>query len=389
MPTFIDLLCREISKKTSLLRQLWSRTPMDDVERELFKRARKIWLPLPPAEPLYSQKAFAVDGSMVERSFNNAASVFIGQALLIGAETEEKALRLEVYRGTMDRTTLDRLNSIYLRELEVSLTLAHLDKMKNGVLFLDGSLYSMLPHLLYPVAGSGHSTTLDPALDLLKKILLLLKKAEELKVTVLCLSKTSTDVLLSRKLSLFSDDEDIPEEALSSSRTEVMPDAELLFRATKEAGFSRPLILGKMAFYPRHAALFKDRRELAKRFGTQEEEAANLLEELWNSPAHGVFYWRPAINDDPIRVDFPWMLHMEKIPLSQVFATFAGDISSLQPVLSIIQSSYGGANVYNALLWQADRAVRLTREKAEIYLSVLNSNLGEKVKLDRSSRRFL
>lgn len=388
MPTFIDLLCGEISRKASLLRQLWSRAPTNEGELELFKRVKATWLPNPALELPPLKRAFAVDGSMIERSFNNAASVFIGQALLIGPDIEEKALRLEVYRGTLDRATMDRLNSIYLRELEVSLALKYIEEMENGVLFLDGSLYSMLPHILYPVARSGQPASPDPAFDLLKKILLLLKKAEELKVTVLCLSKTSNDVLLSRKLILSKDEEDIPEEELSSSKAEVLPDAELLFRSTNDAGFSRPLIVGKMSFYPRHAALFTDQRELIKRFAIEEEEASDLLAELWNSPAHGVFYWRPTANDDPIRVDFPWMLYVEKVPLRQVFAIFADDISRLHPVLSIIQNFYGGTNVYNALLWQADKAVRLTKEKADIYLSVLNSKLGERVRLDRSSRRF-
>jgi len=387
MPTFIDLLCQEINRKASLLRQLWSRAPINDEEIELFKHAEENWLPLPALEETSPFKAFAVDGSMIEKSFNNAASAFIGQALLIGPQIEEKALRLEIHRGTMDRATLDRLNSIYLRELEVSLALEHLKEMENGVLFLDGSLYSMLPHLLYPLARTEESILLDPALDLLKKILLLLQRAEELRVTVLCLSKTSTDVLLVRKLTL-SPSADMEERDLFKKEINLMPDAELLFRATSNPGFSRPLILGKMAFYPRHAALFQDQQELERRFGIKKQEALDLLNGLWNSPAHGIFYWRPLKGEDPIRVDFPWMLHVNKVHLQDVFAVFAPEISSIFPILSIIQGFYGGPNVYNSLLWQADKAVRLTKEKAEIYINVLNSSLGEKTKLDRSTRRF-
>lgn len=388
MPTFIDLLCQEINRQASLLRQLWSKAPINNAEIELFKHAEENWLPIPTLKEAPSQRAFAVDGSMIEKSFNNAVSAFIGQALLIGPQVEEKALRLEIHRGTMDRATVDRLNSIYLRQLEVSLALDHLEKMENGVLFLDGSLYSTLPHLLYPLARTEGFAALDPALDLLKRILLLFKKAEELKITVLCLSKTSTDVLLVRKL-LLSPEADIKEGDLFKKEVDLMPDAELLFRATTDPGFSRPLILGKMAFYPRHAALFQNEQEMERRFNIEKQEAQELWNELWNSPAHGIFYWRPSRGEDPIRVDFPWMLHVDKVHLKDLFGVFAKEVSSIFPVLSLIQNFYGGPNVYNALLWQADKAVRLTKEKADIYLSVLNTSLGEKAKLDRSSRRFI
>lgn len=389
MPTFIDLLLKEISQKAPSLFRLWERQALSKEEETLFQRARDIWLGVPASPGNYSVKAFACDGSMIERSFNNGATIFIGQALLIGNAIEEKNLRVDLFRGGMERGTIDRLNSIFLKELEVSLCLENMELMEGGVLFLDGSLYSTLPHLLYPVSGGREISPPDPALDLLEKILRLLEKAEELKVKIICLSKSSHDLLLSRKLSFNSLEDDIPEEELLKPQGEVISDSELLFRSTKEPGFSRPLIVGKMSFYPKHSALFLDFRELAKRFSPEEEKALPILEKILDSPAHGILYWRPSKEDDPIRVDFPWTFEDERIPLREIFGIFPRDFDKVFPILSQVQSFYGGSNVYNALLWQADRAVRLTRELSEIYLGVISSKLGERLKLDRSSRRFL
>lgn len=388
MPTFIDLLLKEISQKASFFRKLWERKPLNKEEDILFERVKEIWFPIPQTPGFSPKKAFACDGSMVERSFNNGATVFIGQALLIGSGVEEKNLRVEVFRGGAERGTIDRLNSLFLKELEVSLVLENMEKMEEGTLFLDGSLYSTLPHLLYPVSGEKGIDLPDPALDLLEKILHLLEKAEQFKVKIICLSKTSHDLLLSRKLTLSNLEDDIQEEDLFKPQGEVISDSELLYRSTKKSGFSRPLIVGKMSFYPKHSALFTDSREISKRFSKEMGEASAIMEKVLGSPAHGIFYWKPTMEEEPIRVDFPWSFEKNRISLGDVFAVFSTEVDQVFPILNEIQSFYGGQNVYNALLWQADKAVRLTNELSEIYLQVLSSKLGERVKLDRASRRF-
>ncbi len=379
MPTFLDQFIDEIRKKGPSFFAFWSREPLNEIERELQDRIKSLWHPLPPSCPA-GRKAFAVDGSMAERNFTNASTLFIGQSLLIGPQLEERKLRVENFRGSTDRATRDRLTSIYLRELEVTIALEHLERMKGGVLFMDGSLYSSLPHLLYPIRmgeGSHHDAT---NLVLLDKILRLYRGAKRLNILILCLSKTSGDILLSRHL--------LPQaEEAGKTSGQVLPDVELLYRFTEKPGYSQPILLGQIAFLPRHQALFENREQVADRFLDDKERALSLFEELSEAPGTVLFYWRPANQEDVIRVDFPDFAQGTSI--SRIRSQVLPLSFNLSPALNILSEHYGGTKVYNALLYQADKEVRLSHQVVDqIYLGILGQSMAGRLRLDRSSRRF-
>ena len=55
-----------------------------------------------------------------------------------------------------------------------------------------------------------------------------------------------------------------------------------------------------------------------------------------------------------------------------------------------VATDWGGPEVYNALLYAVDRAVRLRRQTlAEVYLPLLADALGLPLRPDRANRRFL
>jgi hypothetical protein len=65
------------------------------------------------------------------------------------------------------------------------------------------------------------------------------------------------------------------------------------------------------------------------------------------------------------------------------------EASAVGEILEILAADYGGLEVYNALLYAADREVRLERSMMhEVYVRLIAQRLGVELRLDRSERRF-
>ncbi len=361
MVNFIVLLEQKATQKQTELRRLFAGEYRGD-EESLYHQFREggHWHPL-PRERKKCPQALAVDGGSRRLELANGSLLLIAQALVLGEDVEEALVDIEVVRGGVPRATADRFADLFLQRLEVHLAAKHIQQLGGeGMLLLDGALYSGLPQL-YPLRAEG----LEDLTQQLMEDYTLLFEACDSRCSVVSVAKSSRESLLSY---LLQKEAGIPEEEHLG-----IPDSEIVYRWTEQtAGFSTPVLLGRRSFTAGSSrALLGPASPVAQ------------------MPAIVSFFLRPEDFAPAWRVDVPGICVGREEKIVDLEAAWATP-EELEPIIAALFADYGGPQVYHALLYTADQEVRLTTDRMmEIYVPLLEEILELKLTPTLSSARFL
>lgn len=435
MASFVDLIAQKISLQRGNFAAVLSDEQNGEVERRLAIGVREHWHSFIsegvsnsyPDKPLVG----AVDGSRAIRALSIGADWIVAQALLIGPNgLRLPAADTHILRGEVERPAVDRYASLLMRSLELDLALKFVQSGVGNILLLDGSLYADLPYLLYNLTIGGYENF---PLKVLEQYLELFALCQQHSVLLLGISKSARSATLGRAildegrsvhsstipqasgdaLELLDADVKEYEEALASdTRDKVSPhekekptvsDGELLYRWTKDAGLTDPILLGSTSFGHVSARTVANlalqmrqaihEPELPSPLSTQQkirERLSPIQERLLNAPAIGTFYVRLAAGDEVLRIDaLASAFGRTDLRLLEFDHTFVSYTTAL-PLVQHLLGEYGGLSVYNAALYVVDQEVRLHAETVDhVYLPVLRHQLSHPIQYDRSTRRFM
>ncbi|MCC6180107.1 MAG: DNA double-strand break repair nuclease NurA [Chloroflexi bacterium] len=391
MTTFVDQFAACVQRERARLALAFGPATLDDDERRLRDALRAAWQPLPVPEAGAPRRAFAVDGSQAIRRFNNGWSAIVCHALCVGPGFEAPLVDVRFIRSSLPEAVLNRYAGLLMRLLELRAALEQVATARGGVLCLDGSLHTALPHLLYPLDVEDEA---DLPLRVLAAYLDLLDACRDRGVLLLSLAKTSTGAFLGEALLRLRTADWLPGDVdLDADPLPPLPtDAEALFRWTDEDGLSRPLVLGSFGFGRRRAQVIHRTGQPARGFRLSDGETIAydaLLDRLAEASATVSLYVRLRRHDDALRLDVPgWAVGVPD-RIRDTYVRWADD-ARLGPALGHLVGAYGGRSVYHAALYVADRLVRLSNEAMDqAYLSIVRAQLGAFVQYDRSRRRFL
>jgi hypothetical protein len=406
MAAFTEQFIAELEMQRSHFHAVFSSDVCSPLEERLAGRIAASWHPLP--DP-YSgcpmpDAIYAVDGSEATRNFSNASWLLVCQGLLLGPDLQLPGLELRLVPGSVPSAVVESYASRLMRWLELRLASEHLGRMAGQALILDGSIYSTLPHLLYPLEAlkgqGGCSDDADLPIRLLETYLDLFEACRQQDVLLLGISKTTQDRVLTQTLIQLPDDLDrisidMAEawQAANPAGDRVPPDAEALSRWAAGPGFSTPVVLGMHSFGKRRETLLTEPESIAEDFAGcsaySRPKLLSIIERLQRAPAIATFHVRFAPRDDCVRVDVPAYALGCADTLLDLFSGL-GPIAPLEPVLRLLQASYGGPTVYNAPLYAADKQVRLSNDVVDgALLSILRSVIQPDIRYNRSARRFL
>jgi hypothetical protein len=401
MPAFTQQFIAELEAQQRHFHDMFSSDVSSPVEERLASRIAANWHPLPEARQGGSA-IFAVDGSEATRSFSNASWLLVCQGLLLGPDVQIPGLELRLVPGSVPATVVDSYCSRLMRWLELRLALDHVGLLGGHTLVLDGSLYSALPHLLYPLKAlrgqRGCKDDADLPIRVLEAYLDLFDICRKQDILLLGISKTTQDRVLTHTLWHLPDDVDhISIDGAEQAEAEspaIPPDAEALDKWTgRQAGFSTPVLLGLHSFGQRRETLLSEPEAIAEAFadcsGYSPAKLGEIVERLRHAPAVATFHVRFAEADDCLRVDVPaYAIGSDDCLLD--FSSGIGPIETVDPILQLLQSCYGGPSVYNAPLYSVDRQVRLSNEVVDgAFLSILRNVVSSDIRYNRSARRFL
>ncbi|SRR5579884_634702 len=403
MAAFTEKFIAELEAQRGHFRAVFSSEACSPLEERLEPRVAASWHELPePAAPNRTA-VFAIDGSEATRNFSNASWLLICQALLLGPDTEVPSLELRLVPGNVPSAVMDSYCSRLMRWLEVCLALEHIGRLAGEALVLDGSLYSTLPHLLYPLEALRGQPSCDADADLpirlLGAYLDLFEACRQQDVLLLGISKTTQDRVLTHTLLHLPDDidrisVDMAEQFEIVPDSRIPPDAEALERWTDGAsGWSTPILLGLYSFGRFRETLLSEPSRIADSFAAcsrhSRAQIESIIERLLRAPAIATFHVRFADREDCVRVDVPaYALGCPDTLLD--LSSGLGPIEPVEPILRLLRACYGGPNVYNAPLYAVDRQVRLSNDVVDgPLLSILRSVVKPDIRYNRSARRFL
>jgi hypothetical protein len=316
--------------------------------------------PLPPRLNGHKRPAYAIDGSRRRANLANGSTVFVAQALIMGEDKSEPLTDLEILPGTVQAETMDRFADLMLRRLEINLASEYAGKIPEGsILYLDGAIYGMLPQL-YPLEGEGIPPDRDYATLLLDDYRNLFRRCEQRNILLLAIAKTNRQALFSKLL----------QRQLQRDAIMEISDSALIDELTeRKVGYSTPLLLGTYSF--------------------DQGKSNVVIDKVRDEPAIVSFFVRLDDMDDALRIDLPAFCvgrheHLDFRPWDFIAP------ETVVPVVQMLQSDYGGMQVYNALLYVTDLEVRLSKDKMyNIYLPMVAEVLDEELRIDRSERRFI
>lgn len=370
MPDFISKLANRVNERRDYLTETLG-TDAEAHEAILRDLIARHWHALPGDLDVDTRRmpAFAVDGSVRRVSLANGAFLFAAQALLMGEGRTETDVDVEILRGTIPRGSVERFADLFLHRLEIGLARNYAHHVPRGsVIFLDGALYGQLPQL-YPLTIEGIEAPLVRERierypqEIIQAYLDLFTECERGQRFLISIAKSSREATHAK---IWAKDEGIDALPLE------VPDSEMIYRWTgDQKGYSTPVILGDWGFT-------RGSRELIEHGGLKE------------APAIVSFFVRLADYDDAVRVDVPAFCVGDKRRLGAVKGEVLDPATpALHGVLEILNGDYGGLEVYNALLYAVDREVRLERRTMnDVYLNLIQRELGREIRLDRSDRRF-
>ncbi len=360
--TFIGQLNDAIAKKRDALKVNLHQSGKR-IDSEFRAAVLEHWhSPLPPRRNTNKRPAYAIDGSSRRANLTNGSTVFVAQALIMGEDLNEPVTDIEILPGTVRAQTMDRFADLMRQSLEIGLAREFAEKIPQGsILYLDGALYGTLPQL-YPLRAEGIPEDRDFAEILLRDYRRLFELCESRSLQLISIAKTNRQALFSKVL----------QRQLNRREIQEISDSALFDELTeRQVGYSTPVLLGTYSFSEGSATVVIENE------GVKEE------------PAIVSFFVRLDDLDDALRIDLPASCIGRNDRIGDLDVMLL-DYETVTPVVDMLQSDYGGVQVYNALAYVTDLEVRLTKQKMyEIYLPMVAEVLGEELRIDRSERRFV
>ncbi|MDW8043851.1 MAG: DNA double-strand break repair nuclease NurA [Nitrososphaerota archaeon] len=416
----------------------WLRENSDSLERdlrgrrgplseEIAERARRLWVPAGLEGRSSGVEAVAVDGGLMRLRLGDGGALIVATAFAVGRGLEEREVRCEVaYPPRADYAGL------LMKVLELRVARRALERLpKGGLLLLDGSLYGLCSTLpITPArAPSGYGEAL---LEFYSELTGLIGECERRSVGLASLSKTTSTSLLRDwcVAELFSEEverlrrsglleaEDLgraegllsiaiekPQRAVSTAKSlelkygrvverlralveewvTNLTDLHLLRGVAEGKGYTVPILLGPSSkfkeiiekAYEDPYSYAEVRLRLPVEMRDRVQEVAEGLKSL---SAVVMTYAKFGERDYPIRVD----VTAASLGAGERFF----EVSALEPMrdpevmkrledlLSQLGSMYVSREIHNALLFEADRRARITREDARAIVELVEREVG-------------
>jgi len=442
LPSFSDLLAKEVEAKKSLLEKCFTHQE-SSIKSLLDEKLRYYWVDF-AAQPSHDLSVVAVDAGVYSRVYANGVAISIARGIAITSSGREyKVLNLDVSSTVKKRHFPSYLE--FLSELtEYSAASLALQSEKDvDIVLIDGSLHGRLLHT--PVSLNVGS---NPALyiDLMSNFMEFYEKARKQNALVVGVSKDSTASIFKKYLleeilaSLLKDQgEDIIVSALNVLKVlkerrslSIIKAQELasklpshiasLFRELYEeyvygetdfafihrnvsqgninVGFSMPMLLGCTSIRIKRFVDEAERVGYEKVIeqtwkdyvvGLDQDEisfvksAAQKLRKVFEVfPTVASFYIVLNKLDLPLRVEF-FMPHGQSFFKSDNLSFLSLETPFMDEVLSLISAGYGGPNLYNVWLTAAHKLAKMSRKAFDVYEKQIFEQCGIEVsKLRRS-----
>ncbi|HEY3415225.1 MAG TPA: DNA double-strand break repair nuclease NurA [Armatimonadota bacterium] len=358
MPSFIQQYIEQIGAKSERFRGCFAGQPQNLVEQSVRDGLVARWQPLPDGPESKPRRTFAVDGASGSRPLSNGASFLVAQSLVVGPETEESMVVVEVVRGG-DTRNAERLVDHMRQYCEAAVATRCLDRMAGGMLLVDGSLLADMSHIL--ALGPMRLADGTDLRGLLVNVFFdLVEGCCARDILLVGIAKTARDTLLHPGL------------AEDPGPTARLCDAEILMRFGGGApGFTPPMLFGSAAVQV-----------------AWDKSAPGLRQRAEALPCIAVMYARLAGGEDAVRVDVVGSAIGRAETLFGLTRAW-GCAEEAAPIVRRLMAQHGGPNVYNAPLYGVDRMVRLSGKTMDgAYMAMLREATGAKAETDRGARRF-
>lgn len=383
---FVTELIDEIeSKKSQFEKILGISSQLTLSEKILKENIDRYWNPLPTSSNIYENE-YAIDSSSASRTISNGIDFFIIRTIMIGKNTEPiKKMQFEMLRGIRDTSIANILERILRDIIEIEIIVLNKEKFRKGDLVLiDGNLYGRYTHLLKQLDLPNWEHVPLKLFDQMQK---LFEICDEKEIIVAGVSKFSKTRVLSNAI--------LSENEGPLADPDIL-DVSVLYRwKNDQAGYTKPLLLGRYAtreeeinsmsetpenYIERFFSNISTRRKI---WGTE------VIRKIPDSPAIAMFHFTPSPYEQPMRVDIPANCLGINKTLAEVSPYEFINSDYVKPIVKQLTKDWGGRDVYNALLYVADKEVRLSPDIVDnIYRGVISRELDISLDYDRSTRRF-
>lgn len=376
----------EIKSKKSQFEQILGLSAQLTFSEEILREnIDRYWNLLPTSSTIYENE-YAIDSSSASRTIRNGIDLFIIRSLMIGTKTDPiKKMQFEMIRGIRDPSIAYNLERILRDILEIEIIVLNKEKLRKGDLVLiDGNLYGRYTHLLKQFDLPDWEYVPLKLFDQMQK---LFEICDEKEIIVVGVSKFSKTRVLSNAI--------LSENGGPIADPNIL-DVGVLYRwKNDQAGYTRPLLLGRYATREEEINAMSETPEnyinrffsnistIRKKWGTE------VIRKIPDSPSIAMFHFTPSPYEQPMRVDVPANCLGISKTLAEVSPYEFIKSDSVKPIVQQLSQDWGGRDVYNALLYVADKEVKLTSDIVDrVYRGVLARELNISVDYDRSTRRF-
>jgi len=379
---YVGEFIAEVRRNKRHLEELFGLSFLGDAELTLREGLRTHWEPLPEIK-IWFDREISVDSSSAQRSLSNGVDIFIARALMLGSDGfRAKKLRLEVAASTSDASGAQNAERVLRDLIEVEIILDNAASLREGDLVLvDGSIYGRLTHIMQQIRVDGLR---ELPLELYEKTRRLAEICSKRGVVIAGVSKFSKTRALLTAILATNGIQSVPP---------ILDVAAIQRWMQMSPGFSTPLLLGTFAL-ERHEEMSRRPERYINRFypsleGERREKGIDVIRGVPEAPAVAMIHIHLRPDEQPMRIDVPACCVASSMRIGDISPFRFTEAEPYIPIVSQLLEGYGGRDVYNALLYVADREVKLSEETVDtVYHSILSEELGELIEYDRSSRRF-
>ncbi|MFX1474731.1 MAG: DNA double-strand break repair nuclease NurA [Promethearchaeota archaeon] len=443
MPHFLDLFVEELrGAKQELLRRVLTGEESNEVDRLLHQAFIEEWrdLPDPRKEEL---QVVAVDSGRALRRYSSGAFMYITRA--IASSSWGKSYRNMMFNSHVVASASPQIANMVGLRSEFCEHEAILDALNDSddvdVVLVDGSLYGRINHVPEPFNYRGERDLYLRFMDTFSK---LVERCRQRKILLLGVSKDSIanhltkflmkrisqSILESLESELSSDQltqlndylgssvknvrplmnliRDLPlnkqqyENLLSlvSELRRPRPDFSLISAWAETSGYTTPIepfpdvpLFKYEAKNPRDYALRRFASASADHPGEEdafEEWAVKVMEKVFGLPAFVTVCVKLSFQDTPLRIDVPASTlglpdRMTDLKEPKILDP---PPDKLMQALALLQAEYGGLDLYNVWLVQADQEARLPeRDVTNLYEPLIEKELRISLSPLRRERR--
>ena len=436
MPLFLDLFIEELRKNKEEIKRCID--PLNACSELYIEVFNEHWNPV-KVEGEIEGNVVAIDSSGRPVELRNGTVIYIARSMSLSNKGIKR--RKLAVKAFFSPTNSNDYNTFMARVMEHLEHLVALDVLRNDdpdVILIDGSLYGRVVHMPRDTNIQGHNSFM---VDYIDTYFRLLNEAHERNVLVIGVSKDSSfrklrELLLTESFLKALDSLNIPSEtrrllvnkwrhALAGAKevrsliremekilnvsslslreylveaANLGPDFHLLYKVTREEGFTDPFILGAPEREIEKLRRFEE--YILRNFGKSLQESSDdlmyyriidVLIKALKYPAIVTFYYVPDKKDIPLRIDVPSHFLGIDTKVSEVTPSFVPDVKEkIVDIVKILKGLYGGSRRYNVLLSEVDSLVKMSnKDLMNVYEPLIAKELGILIEHTRDLRRVV